>query len=459
MCHSLASVTNTLRNMADRLSVGVERYMPHSFVFAIILTIVAYIVAVVATTSGPFDVAIEWNNEFWGFLAFAMQLTIIIVTGYGIATAPVVRNGINKLVRFPKTPLQAYLSIATFGFLVTLIHWGLGLVSVALYAVFLGKERDDVDFGYTVAMGYSGATVGAAGSISQTAPLLVNTPEHFMQEQIGLIPLNETIFSVFHLSMVWGVFVVLLLIVYFTYPTQENTEPLPDDRVDELVPEYESSMDSTTLAARFNDSKIFNISIALLGGSVSIWLIMSEGLFQMLELNTMNMIFLTIGIALHGNVVSYAKAITDGAERCGQVILQFPFYGGIQGILIGTGLAALLIDSITATASAETFPFLVWLMTGIINVFVPSGGGQYIVTAEILHPAAETLGVSHAAIVSAYTVGDVWTNLLNPFWALPVLGIAGLQVRDVWGYVIMVLIGYGLVVGSLALLFPILGLI
>lgn len=441
------------------MSVGVEKYMPHSFVFAITLTIIAYIVGVLATSTGPFDVVMEWNSEFWGFLGFAMQLTIIIVTGYGIATAPVVRNGINRLVRIPNTPFQAYISIAIFAFLVNLVHWGLGLVAGALYAIFLGKERDDVDFGYIVAIAYSAGVVGAGGSISQTAPLLVNTPGHFMEDQIGLIPLSETIFSPFHLAMIWSTFLVLLVIVYFTYPTQENTEPLPDEKVDDLVPEYQSDLGSSTLASRLNNSRIFNISIVLLGGTVSASLIISEGPFQMLELNTMNMIFLTMGIALHGNVVTYASAITDGAERCGQVILQFPFYGGIQGILIGTGLAGILIDSVASISSAETFPFLVWLMTGIINVFVPSGGGQYIVTAEIIHPAAESLGVPHPAIVTAYTVGDVWTNLLNPFWALPVLGIAGLKVRDVWGYVIMVLIAYGVIVGGLALLFPVLGLI
>ncbi|ELY61566.1 short chain fatty acid transporter [Natronolimnohabitans innermongolicus JCM 12255] len=441
------------------MSVGVEKYMPHSFVFAIILTFIACGAALLLTPTGPGDVVIEWNNEFWGFLEFAMQLVIIIVTGYGIASAPVTRRAINRLVRVPNTPLQAYLSIAFFGFFVTLVHWGLGLVTVSLYTIFLGKERDDVDFGFSVAMAYAAATVGSAGSISQTAPLLVNTPGHFMEDQIGRIPLNETIFSLFHLSIVWGVFVVLLVIIYFIYPTQENTEPLPDAKVDELLPEYQTDFDSTTLAGRFNDSRVFNLGIVLLGGSISVWLIATQGAFEMLELNTMNLIFLTIGIALHGNVVSYAKAITDGAERCGQVILQFPFYGGIQGILIGTGLTAVLVDSITAVSSAETFPFFTWLMTGIVNVFVPSGGGQYIVTAEVIHPVAESMGVSHAAIVSAYTVGDVWTNLLNPFWALPVLGIVGLQVRDIWGYVIMVLISYGVIAGSITLLFPLLGLV
>ncbi|WP_121743604.1 short-chain fatty acid transporter [Natronorubrum halophilum] len=450
---------NILKQMANRFNVGIEKYMPHSFVFAIILTFAAYVAALLLTSTGPSQIVIEWNNEFWGFLEFAMQLVVIIVTGYGIASAPITRRIISKLVRIPNTPLQAYFSIAIFGFFVTLIHWGLGLVSVSLYAIFLGKERDDIDFGYTVAMAYSGATVGSAGSISQTAPLLVNTPDHFMEDQIGLIPLNETIFSLFHLSIVWGVFLLLLVIIYFTYPTQENTDPLPEERVDELLPEYHQDFDSTTIAGRFNGSRLFNTGIVLLGGSISIWLIISEGAFQMLELNTMNLIFLIIGIGLHKNIVSYAKSITDAAERCGQVILQFPFYGGIQGILIGTGLTTILIDSITGVSSAETFPFFTWFMTGIVNVFVPSGGGQYIVTAEFLHPAAESMGVSHAVIVSAYTVGDVWTNLLNPFWALPVLGIAGLQVRDIWGYVLMVLIGYGLVAGSITLLFPMLGIV
>lgn len=454
-------MANIIRRLAQRLNFGIEQYLPHSFIFVVVLTVIAYLLALGLTPTGPFEIVIEWYGAFWDFLEFAMQMTLIIVTGYGIATAPVIRRSLLRLSEQPNSPAQAYLSVILVGFTFAYFNWGLGMVVAAFYAIALGTLRNDLDFGFLIATAYIGIWPGIAGSLSVTAPLLVNTPGHFMEEQIGLIPLTQTIFSPFHLSVVVGTLLVTLALVYLMRPPEGTTEPIDEEELEVLLPRYDhiSEDQSSSLASRANSSPLFTGIIVLMGGSFILYLMVFEGLIAALGLNSMNFILLIVGILLHGNLLSYANAITDGAQRAGQVILQFPFYGGIQGILIGTGLATLAVEAMVGVASSTTYPFLVFLLTGVLNVFVPSAGGQYIVMAEILHGAGDGLGVAHPAIVSAYTFGDVWTNMLQPFWALPILGIAGLKVRDIWGYVLVGLVGFGAVTMGITLLFPVLGLL
>lgn len=459
MCSRMA---NAIRRISQRLSVSVEQYLPHSFIFVVVLTVAAYILALALTPAGPFEIVLEWYGEFWSFLEFTMQMTLIIVTGYGIATSPIVRRGLLYVSKIPNSPIQAYLSVVLIGTGFAYLNWGLGLVVAAFYAIALGTLRDDLDFGYLVATAYIGIWPGIAGSLSITAPLLVNTPDHFMEEQIGLIPLTETIWSPLHLTVVVSTLLITLLLVYLMRPPTETVEPIDEEELETLLPRYDTDQSDEgrlSIAERANRSPIFTGVLVLMGGSFIMYLVFFEGLFATLGLNSMNFILLILGILLHGNLVNYANAITDGAERAGQVILQFPFYGGIQGILIGTGLVAIAVETITGIATSTTYPALVFLITGILNVFVPSAGGQYIVMAEILHGAGNDLGVAHPVIVSAYTFGDAWTNMLQPFWALPLLGIVGLRVRDIWGYVLVGLVGFGVVTLTITLLFPVLGLI
>lgn len=207
-------MTDIIRRSANRLNVGIEQYMPHSFIFVVVLTVAAYGLALGLTPAGPFEIVLEWYGEFWGFLQFAMQMTLIIVTGYGIATSPPVRRVLLRLTEVPGSPAQAYLSVVLIGAFFAYFNWGLGLVVAAFYAISLGALREDLDYGYLVATAYIGIWPGIAGSMSITAPLLVNTPGHFLEEQIGLIPLTETIWSPLHLTIVVSTLLLTLLIIY-----------------------------------------------------------------------------------------------------------------------------------------------------------------------------------------------------------------------------------------------------
>lgn len=455
-------MANPVRKAANQLSIGVERYMPHSFIFVIVLTVIAYVAALAATPTGPIEIVNQWYGQFWAFLEFGMQMTLIIVAGYGIATSPIMRRLIQKLATLPNSSAQAYLSVVIVGSGLAYFNWGVGMVAATFYAITLGAIRDDVDFGFLIATAYIGLWPGVLGSLSITAPLLVNTPGHFLEEQIGIIPLTETIFSPLHLSVVICTFLASLLLIYLMRPPADEVEPLRNDRLESLIPKYgETAADGgkPTLAERLNRNPLFSLIMVVLGIVFVAYLSIYEGLLAALGLNSMNFILLMTGLALHGSPISYVNAIADGVEKAAQVILQFPFYGGIQGILIGTGLATIIMDGVIAVATSTTYPALIFLGTGFLNIFVPSAGGQYIVTGEILHGAGESIGTPHPAVISAYTFGDGWTNMLQPFWALPVIGMAGLQIRNIWGYVMMGVIMWGVVAGTILLVFPAAGLI
>lgn len=454
--------TRYIRSFAKRLSFGVERYMPNSFIFAVILTIIAAVAALGLTNTGPFGVVQEWYGGLWLFLEFTMQMTLIIVTGHAVASAPLVQRFLQRIASFPSSTTQAYTSVLLVGAAFGYINWGLGMIVAVFFALQIARVRDDVDFGYLIAAAYAGIWPGIVGSLSVTAPLLVNTPGHFMEDEIGLIPLSETIFSPMILFVVVTTLLAFILLFWRMQPAPDEVEPISDENLNELLPEAEEerAADGGTVTAtppiadRINQNRLLTAFVVILGGSYVVWNFYTNGPIGGLNLNTMNTTFLIIGLALHGGLYNYVQAVNNAIDAAAQIILQFPFYGGIQGIIVGTGLATIIVNGAVDIASTSTFPFLAYIVTAILNTFIPSAGGQYITMAPLLHDAGGQLGVSDAVIVSAYTIGDTATNMLQPFFALPILGVAQLSVRDIWGYVLTALIVF-VTVGCIAtLIFP-----
>lgn len=450
-----------IRAFAQRLSFGVERYMPNSFIFAIILTIIAAIAAIAMTNTGPFGIVQEWYGGLWLFLEFTMQMTLIIVTGHAVASAPLVQRFLQRIAAVPRSTTQAYTSVILVGAAFGYINWGLGMIVAVFFALQIARVRDDVDFGYLIAAAYAGIWPGIVGSLSVTAPLLVNTPGHFMEDEIGLIPLSETIFSPMILFVVVTTLFAFILLFWRMQPAPENVDPIADERLDELLPDEDemaadggTATPTSSIADRLNQNRLLTAFVVVLGGSYVVWNFYTNGPIGGLNLNTMNTTFLMLGLALHGGLYNYVQAVNNAIDAAAQIILQFPFYGGIQGIIVGTGLATVLVNGAVDIASTSTFPFLAYIVSALLNTFIPSAGGQYITMAPLLHSAGGQLGVSDAVIVSAYTIGDTATNMLQPFFALPILGVAQLSVRDIWGYVLTALIVF-VTVGCIAtLVFP-----
>ena len=206
---------------------------------------------------------------------------------------------------------------------------------------------------------------------------------------------------------------------------------------------------NATPAERLENSRILMWAIGIPG---VIWLVQYFAGGGGLNLDVVNFLFLFVGIILHGTARSLLAALDEAVKGGACIVLQFPFYSGIMAIMTGSGLAATLSEWFVAISTAQTLPFWSFISAGIINIFIPSGGGQWAVQAPIMLPAAQALNADTAKVIMGVAWGDAWTNLLQPFWALPMLGIAGLKPRDIRGFCVVALLFTGIIIGTVLLL-------
>ena len=205
-----------------------------------------------------------------------------------------------------------------------------------------------------------------------------------------------------------------------------------------------------TLADRIDHSYAINMIFGLMGLCYLYYHFSTKG-FD-LNLNIVIFIFFIVGVILHGKPVNYIKAVNTAIKGAGGIALQFPLYGGIQGVMVGTGLAKVIAGWFVAISSAETFYMFQFWAAGVINMFIPSGGGQWAAQGPITMEAAKMMGADPVRAAMMVAWGDQWTNMIQPFWALPLLGLAGLSAKDIMGYTTMTVIYSGIVLSVFALL-------
>lgn len=431
-----------LGGLLTRLS---QRYLPDPFIFAILLTIVVFGMGIGLADQTPMQMLLHWQGGFWNLLAFAMQMALIIVLGYAVAVSPSVSRWLRRIADLPQTSKQATFWVAMVSVVAGMISWGFGLVLGALFAREVGKSghRRGLRFHYPMlgAAAYLSQLVWHAG-LSGSAPLVVATPKHFLEEQIGIIPIAETIFS----SMNWFVIITQLALIplfaYLVHPKDgdelEGIEKSlnPAELEAENVAQAEDK--PTTLAQRLDNSRILTW-ITGLAGLVYIVTFFSKNGFD-LNINILNVMFLFVGLLLHGTPTRYIAAITEGTKGVSGVLLQFPFYAGIMGMMSSSGLVGIIADGFVSISTAVTYPLFTFISAALINFFVPSGGGQWAVQGPIMIEAAESLGVPISKTIMSLAYGDQLTNMIQPFWAIALLGITGLKARQIVGYTATVMI-------------------
>ena len=432
----------------------VQKYLPDAFIFCIVLTILVFVAAMPVSKMNPFEIANAWGESMWSLLGFSMQMALVLVLGTALATAPLVKRAINAAAGVPKSPTSAIIFITVVSMIACWLNWGFGLVVGAILAKEIAKKVKGVDYRLLIASAYSGFVIWHAG-FSGSIPLqLASYSEAIGTQTAGAvtesIPTSQTIFSAWNLIIVIAIIIVIAFVNAQMHPTPEDTVTVDP----KLLVETETAKvtDKTATPAEWLERfPLLSILVAILAIFYLIYTYKTKGSIT-LSLNVVNLIFLTLGIIFHGTPISYVNAITDAAKSAGGIILQFPFYAGIMGIMTATGptgqsLAGAISDFFVNISNQTTFPLFTFLSAGIVNFFVPSGGGQWAVQAPIVMPAGNALGVSPAVSAMAIAWGDAWTNMLQPFWALPALGIAGLGARDIMGYCAIVLIVTGIIIG------------
>lgn len=432
-----------------------QKYLPDAFLFAAILTFIVFFMAMTLTQQSPMEIVNHWGNGVWSLLAFAMQMVMVLVTGHALATAPFFKKILNKLSDIPKTSTQAIISVTLVSSIACILNWGFGLVIGAIYAKELARKISKVDYRLLIASAYSGFLLWHGG-ISGSIPLTLASGN---LEKVTAGALNDgistsqTIFSPFNIAIIIILLITMPILNAAMHPKNQKDIVTIDPK---LLSEDESEGDTDLLkdkvltpADRLENSPVINLIIGLLGYSYIVNYFIKNG-FN-LNLNIVNLIFLVTAIVLHKTPKNLLAAISNATKGSSGIILQFPFYAGIMGMMIGLNsegisLASLISNWFINMSTATSFPALSFISAGIVNFFVPSGGGQWAVQAPIMMPAGKALGISAAKTGMAIAWGDAWTNMIQPFWALPALGIAKLGAKDVMGYGIIILLYSGIII-------------
>ncbi|MBS8265517.1 short-chain fatty acid transporter [Mesobacillus boroniphilus] len=427
-----------------------QRYLPDPFLFVIILTFVVFGLGLIFTDSGPYQMVQHWGGGFWGLLTFSMQMVLVLVTGHVLASSNIFKRGLGSLASLAKSPGQAIVIVTVVSMIASLINWGFGLVIGALFAKELAKKVKNVDYRLLIASAYAGFIVWHGG-ISGSIPLTIATEGHFSQDLIGIIPTDQTIFAGFNLFIILILLLVLPVVNRLMMPSKDQTVTVDPVLLENDVQAATIEQGAMTPAEKLENSRIISLLIGIFGLVFLFYYFATNG-FK-LNLDIVNFLFLFLGILFHGTPKRFLEAVVNAVKGASGIIIQFPFYAGIMGMMTASGLAAVMSEGFVSISNEFTFPFFAFLSAGLVNFFVPSGGGQWAVQAPVMLEAAQTLGVSIPKTAMAVAWGDAWTNLIQPFWALPALAIAGLKAKDIMGYCVLTLIVSGIIISAGMLFF------
>ena len=423
----------------------VNRWLPDAFLFAVILTIVVFLGAMLATGMGPVAMLNAWGNDkgFWGLLSFSMQMALVLVFGNAMASAKPCKKALGAIANMAHNKKQAIVITTFVSTICCWLNWGFGLVAGALLAKEIAKRVRDVDYPLLIASAYSGFVIWHAG-FSGSIPLDL-VPGKTFGEVTYQAPITETVFHPVNLAMVLVILFVMPFVNYAMHPDKDHAICVDPSL---LSDEAERTYKIETPADKMEHSKILWIILVVACWAYIVMYFAKNGFT--LGLNIVNFLFMTLGLTLHGNLRKYVDAISDAAGGAAGILLQFPFYAGIMGMMVatnadGASLASVISNFFVSISNQVTLPMLSFLAAGIVNFFVPSGGGQWAVQGPIMMPAGRAQGISDGLTAMAVAWGDQWTNMIQPFWALPALGIAKLSARDVMGYLVIVLLFTGIV--------------
>jgi short-chain fatty acids transporter len=439
-----------------------NRWLPDPFLFAIILTIVVFIFAMIGTQQGPIQMIWAWGGQggtssgMWSLLGFSMQMALVLVLGSALASAKICKTILGSIASLAKSKKSAIIVTTVVSTICCWLNWGFGLIVGALLAKEIARRVRDVDYPLLIASAYSGFVIWHAG-LSGSIPLTLSSG-YTVNDILFQATTSQTIFHPMNLIMCLVILVLMPLVNYSMHPDADKAITV-NPAV--LADEEERTYTVDTPAEKIEHSKILWAIVCIMGFIYIVYYFINKG-FN-LDLNIVNTIFLFLGILAHGDLRRYVDAIGDAASGAAGILLQFPFYAGIMGLMVaknasGVCLAGIISDFFVAISNDVTFPLWTFLSAGVVNFFVPSGGGQWAVQGPIVMPASDTLGVEAGRAAMAIAWGDQWTNMIQPFWALPALGVAGLKAKDIMGYLVVVLIFTGIVacLGFLAwgLFFP-----
>lgn len=431
-----------------------RRYLPDPFVFAILLTLLTMVLAIVVEGRAPVDTSVDWGKGFWSLLAFTTQMAVILAMGYVLATAPVVDRLLNRIVDRVHRPRTAIIVATLVGCVGSYLNWGFGLVIGGIVAKKLAHRVKGVHYPLIIASAYSGFTMYGLG-LSATIPVLISTKGHAFESKMGLIPLSETIFS-------WPILITSLVVLITLPLLNAAMHPKAGETVTEIDPNLDLDSaktsstaavlgDEDTIASRLNHSRTLSYLIGALGMFYVGQDFVKGG---SLDLNMINFFILFLGILLLGTPMNYVEKLNEGIKTIGGIILQFPFYAGIMAIMAASGLVQSIAQVFIDISTPDTLPFWGLISSFLINFFAPSGGGHWVIQGPFMIDAAHAMGASMAQTAMSVMLGNAWNDLVQPFWILPALALSRLKLKDIMGYTVVSMFLVGVIYIAVILIWP-----
>ena len=421
-----------------------EAYLPDAFVICLLLTLVVFGLCLVFTPQSPMALIDFWGKDFWSLNGFAMQMVFVLISGHMLASTPLIKKLLNKITARIYSESQALIVMGLFSCIACWINWGFGLIVSGILALEIGRKLKHLNFGLLVATAYSGFLVWHAG-LSGSIPLKIAGQDEILQKVYpGLsIPLSDTIFS--SLNILITVSCILLLPLLALWMKSDKKVAVPEIKISE-----ESFASNGSFRQMLEQSRWFNIIFFLIFLS---YIIRSLFAGESFDINKVNFIFLFLAILLHGNPIKFLKALQESFVYASDLAIQFPFYAGIMGLMQSSGLSDLLSVQLVQLATSQTLPFLTFLSGGLVNFFIPSGGGQWVVQGPIIMKTAHSLQADASKVAMGLAWGDAWTNLIQPFFALPLLAVAKLKLKDIMGYCLVFTFFSGILISVFLLWF------
>jgi short-chain fatty acids transporter len=450
------------------------KFMPNAFVFAILLTFTTALGSFFWLDASILEIIKSWYNGFFDLMEFAMQIVLIIITGFSIALSPLIKRGIDSLSRHLKTPAQVYVLVVFIGMLLSLISFG-WLIITCVLARELAMRVKGVHYPYLIACVYFSFNSWVFG-LSSSIPLLLNTEKNFLIETgvlTGVIPTSLTLQSSLNLVMIIFIVIGAPIVMCILRPKSSKNKELndlkiPGEKIENSTIKEEAStlnLPFKTLSDTLNNSIILQMIIVSMGLTYIIFHFSTKGLD--LNFNIMIFIFVIIGMLLHKTPSRYVISMKRSSSNISGVLFQYPFYAGIMGIMLYTGLGDKLGQLMASVATLDTYPLFAYLTGGIVNFAIPSAGGEFAVIGPSLINAVRELGaglpesevtamISRASLSAAY--GESLSNMLQPFFLLIIFPVMGkgmkLQARDVMGYLVLPFIIFFIIQSLLVVYWP-----
>lgn len=426
-------------SLIDKLSQWSQKYIPDALPLVLFLTFVVALLAIILTPSNPIQLAQYWYDGFWSLLGFTINIVMLMFTGFLVANSKPVAKGLASLAKKPNTTKSAVLLYMIVTIILFYIHFALGMAAAIVFGKALiveqNKKGNKMPIGLVAAA--AGFCIVFQAGPTASAPLTVSTPGHFMEGVIGIITMDRTMFTLPIILM--NVVMAVIFLVVFPRLAEKDNGSIDDAeilaRLEREVEEAqaEHKVEAVTFADKMDQFAPFQLILGVVGLVLVIISIVKGGLSQ-LGFNSVNMFFFTLAMILNKNPSGLAKAARESISSVTGVVLQFPFYAGIFGILNASGLGQVLTEFFVSISTPRMFTSIVLWFSSLLNMLVPSGGSQFVVEAPYIMPAALQLGVDPAKVVSAFTCGDLLTNLIQPFWAIPVLSAFGVKFRKIFPY-------------------------